>query len=117
MGQTVVTGNVRPVAEIKISVFGLDRHIRWDIGAFGEDHDARAELVRLSLQRAGTAADVEGAHTNGVRVIAVASGGSDETALRDAGAERYSPTFATPISSSNSCAVAISETADERARR
>ncbi|MFM9499850.1 HAD family hydrolase [Streptomyces galilaeus] len=98
VGQTVVTGNVRPVAEIKLSVFGLDRHIRWDIGAFGEDHDVRSELVRLSLQRAGTAAaaavligdtpaDVEGAHANGVRVIAVASGRSDEAALRDAGAK------------------------------
>ncbi|WP_406723436.1 haloacid dehalogenase-like hydrolase [Streptomyces sp. GD-15H] len=96
--QTAVTGNIRPVAEIKLSVFGLDRHIVWDIGAYGEDHDVRAELVRLSLQRASTAAaaavligdtpaDVEGAHTNGVRVIAVASGRSDETALRDAGAE------------------------------
>jgi phosphoglycolate phosphatase-like HAD superfamily hydrolase len=76
---------------------GLDRHIRWDIGAFGEDHDVRAELVRHSLQRASTAAaaavligdtpaDVEGAHANGVRVIAVASGRSDEMTLRDAGA-------------------------------
>ena len=34
-----------------------------------------------------TPADVEGAHANGVRVIAVASGRSDVATLRAAGAE------------------------------
>ncbi|MGW0647688.1 HAD family hydrolase [Streptomyces umbrinus] len=96
--QTVVTGNVRAVAEIKLQVFGLDSRILWHLGAYGEDNDLRAELVRLSLQHAhvppetavligDTPADVEGAHANGVRVIAVASGRSDEATLREAGAE------------------------------
>jgi phosphoglycolate phosphatase-like HAD superfamily hydrolase len=96
--QTVVSGNVRPVSEIKLQVFGLDRHILWELGAYGEEHDTRDELVRLSLERAETTAaeavligdtpaDVEGAHANGVRVIAIASGRSDESALRDSGAE------------------------------
>ncbi|MET7486737.1 HAD hydrolase-like protein [Streptomyces sp. NPDC005538] len=96
--QTVVSGNVRAVSEIKLQVFGLDRHIVWELGAYGEEGDERASLVRLSLQRANessadavligdTPADVEGAHANGVRVIAVASGRSDEALLRSAGAE------------------------------
>lgn len=96
--QTVVSGNIRAVAELKLQVFGLDHHIRWPLGAYGDDHDLRAELVRRSLQRAhipasaavligDTPADIEGAHANGVRVIAVASGRSDEEALRAAGAE------------------------------
>lgn len=96
--QTVVSGNIRPVAEIKLQVFGLDSHILWDLGAYGEDREVRADLVHLSLQRAeataGTAvligdtpADIEGAQANGVRVIAVASGRFDESALRDAGAQ------------------------------
>ncbi|MGP4011408.1 HAD family hydrolase [Streptomyces sp. 4N124] len=96
--QTVVSGNIRPVSEIKLQVFGLDRHILWELGAYGEDNDVRAELVKLSLRRAGAApeeavlvgdtpADVQGAHANGVRVIAVASGRSDEGVLRDVGAE------------------------------
>lgn len=96
--QTVVSGNIRPVAEIKLQVFGLDSNILWDLGAYGEDRDVRADLVRLSLQRADstaetavligdTPADIEGAQANGVRVIAVASGRFDETALRDAGAQ------------------------------
>jgi phosphoglycolate phosphatase-like HAD superfamily hydrolase len=100
--QAVVSGNIRPVSEIKLQVFGLDRHILWDLGAYGEDNDIRAELVRLSLQRADTRpedavligdtpADVEGAHANGVRVIAVASGRSDETALRGTGADVVLP--------------------------
>ena len=96
--QTVVSGNIRAVAELKLQVFGLDAPIRWKVGAYGEDHDVRADLVDLSLHRAHTAAadavligdtpaDVEGAHANGVRVIAVATGRSDGAALREAGAE------------------------------
>ncbi|MEU2865015.1 HAD family hydrolase [Streptomyces mirabilis] len=96
--QTVVSGNVRPVSKMKLQVFGLDQHILWALGAYGEDSDARAELVRLCLQRADTSAkdavligdtpaDIEGAQANNVRVIAVASGRSDEFTLRDAGAQ------------------------------
>ncbi|MFJ1751229.1 HAD family hydrolase [Streptomyces sp. NPDC088116] len=95
--QTVVTGNVRPVAEIKLQVFGLDRHIAWELGAYGEDADERPDLVRLSLTRAecpsgdavligDTPADVEGGLTVGVRVIAVATGRSTEADLHEAGA-------------------------------
>ncbi|MEU6260197.1 HAD hydrolase-like protein [Streptomyces sp. NPDC047043] len=96
--QTVVSGNIRPVSEIKLQVFGLDRHILWELGAYGEDNDVRSELVKLSLRRSGceadeavligdTPADVEGAHKNGVRAVAVASGRSDEGVLREAGAD------------------------------
>lgn len=94
--QTVVSGNVRAVAEIKLTVFGLDRHIRWDLGAYGEDDDVRSRLVRLALERSGTAAagavligdtsaDVEAGLANGVRVIAVATGKSGEDELAQAG--------------------------------
>ncbi len=106
--QTVLTGNIRMVAEIKLQVFGLDRHIRWEIGAFGEDDDIRAELVRIALDRASaifgepvisenavligdTPADVEAALANDVPVIAVASGRSSADDLRAAGAERVLP--------------------------
>ncbi|MFC5220004.1 HAD family hydrolase [Streptomyces coerulescens] len=100
--QTVVSGNIRAVAEIKLQVFGLDTPILWELGAYREDHDVRADLVRLSLQRAqavaestvligDTPADIEGAHANGVPVIAVATGRSNEDALRHAGAEVVLP--------------------------
>lgn len=102
--QTVVTGNVRPVAEIKLATFGLDRRIVWDAGAYGEDADERADLVRISLARAeavtgttippldvvllgDTPADVEAAVAVGVRVVAVASGKSSQAELKAAGAD------------------------------
>ncbi|MFW6690178.1 HAD family hydrolase [Streptomyces sp. MAR4 CNX-425] len=96
--QSVVTGNVRAVAKIKLQVFGLDRHIRWDCGAYGEEHDERADLVGLALERADTAAadavligdtpaDVGAGNQQGVRVLAVASGRSNEEELRRAGAD------------------------------
>ncbi|MFC8829643.1 HAD family hydrolase [Streptomyces sp. NPDC057137] len=95
--QTVVTGNVRPVAEIKLGVFGLDTHIEWDAGAYGEDADLRPALVDFALTRSSTAAgdavligdtpaDVEGGRENGVHVIAVATGRSSATELLGAGA-------------------------------
>ncbi|WP_326796438.1 HAD hydrolase-like protein [Streptomyces sp. NBC_01808] len=90
--------NVRAVAEIKLQVFGLDRHIRWEVGAYGEEHDERADLVALALERAGvpaadtvligdTPADVAAGLQQGVRVLAVASGHSSEDVLRQAGAD------------------------------
>lgn len=96
--QSVVSGNVKAVAQIKLRVFGLDGPIAWDVGAYGEDADERPDLVGLSLARAArypaetvlvgdTPADVEGAQAHGVRVIAVATGKSSEQQLRDAGAE------------------------------
>ncbi|MFJ8364539.1 HAD family hydrolase [Streptomyces sp. NPDC093984] len=95
--QTVVSGNVRAVAEIKLNVFGLDRHILWDGGAYGEDADLRPALVELALARSSssasdttligdTPADVEGGLETGVRVIAVATGRSSAEELRAAGA-------------------------------
>lgn len=101
--QTVVSGNVRSVAEIKLATFDLDRHVLWGIGAFGEDADERPDLVRTALSRAtrhfgldlasfdavvvgDTPADVRAGLAVGVPVIAVATGRSSESALREAGA-------------------------------
>ncbi|MFI6701636.1 HAD family hydrolase [Streptomyces sp. NPDC050509] len=96
--QTVVTGNVRAVAEIKLNVFGLDTHIDWDVGAYGEDADLRPSLVSLALARSSataadavligdTPADVQGGRENGVRTIAIATGRNSAASLREAGAD------------------------------
>ncbi|WP_171161891.1 HAD family hydrolase [Streptomyces sp. I05A-00742] len=94
----VVTGNVRAVAEIKLQVFGLDRHIRWGLGAYGEDADDRPELVRLALERAeltaeaavlvdDTPAGVEAGKAHSLQVVGVATGRSSGEDLRRAGAD------------------------------
>lgn len=102
--QTALTGNVRGVAMVKLETFGLDRHIHWESGAYGEDDDVRSQLVHVALERASqttgspitrqdavligdTPADVEAGQMSGVRVIAVATGRSSEATLRAAGAD------------------------------
>ncbi|MFD7438396.1 HAD family hydrolase [Streptomyces sp. NPDC059861] len=89
--------NVRGADEIKLGVFGLDRDIDWEGGAYGEDSDLRPGLVDIALARSATAVenavlvgdtpvDVEGGLATGVRVIAVATGRTSAEALRAAGA-------------------------------
>ncbi|MFC7816899.1 HAD family hydrolase [Streptomyces sp. NPDC057367] len=103
--QSVVTGNVRGAAEVKLAVFGLDTYVRLDEGAYGEDGEGRPELLRLALKRAGvdaahavflgdTPADVTGGRQAGVRVVAVATGKASPGDLRVAGAETVLPGLA-----------------------
>ncbi|MEU9220127.1 HAD hydrolase-like protein [Streptomyces sp. NPDC048376] len=93
--QSVVTGNVRAAAEVKLAVFGLDAYLLLDDGAYGEDGEERAELLRQALVRADvvangavflgdTPADVAGGRTAGVRVVAVATGQTPASELKDA---------------------------------
>lgn len=101
--QSVLTGNSRDIAQIKVEAFGLDRHLDLSIGAYGDDHRDRAELVGIALNRAAqqlgimfsaeqvvligdTPNDVRAAINNGVHIIAVATGGYSVDDLRAAGA-------------------------------
>jgi phosphoglycolate phosphatase-like HAD superfamily hydrolase len=109
--QTVVTGNIRASAQVKLSVFGLDKPIAWDAGAYGEDGETRPELVRHALERAAaywgqdtapgrvvligdTPADIQGAVAAGVRPVGVASGRSTKADLKAAGAAITLPSLA-----------------------
>jgi phosphoglycolate phosphatase len=102
--QSVLTGNMRPIAQAKLSSLGLTDHLDLEIGAFGMDDSERWRLVGLSLQRAATILredikledtvvigdtplDVEAARRAGTRMIAVATGASSVADLRAAGAE------------------------------
>lgn len=49
--QTLVTGNLAPNARVKVGGFGLDEHIDFDAGAYGDDHIDRNMLVPLALKR------------------------------------------------------------------
>jgi len=101
--QTVLTGNLREVARIKLEVFGLDGYLDLASGAYGDDDSNRPKLVALAQQRAGervgvtlgnaatvlvgdTPKDVEAGLAAGVRVIGVATGKTSAQELRYAGA-------------------------------
>ncbi|MFD8559656.1 HAD family hydrolase [Streptosporangium canum] len=101
--QSVLTGNTRPSAQIKLAAFGLDEYPDFTSGAYGDDDDTRAKLVPLARSRAAaqhraifdrattiligdTPSDVQAAIEGGAMVIAVASGKSTVQELVDAGA-------------------------------
>jgi phosphoglycolate phosphatase len=50
--QSVLTGNIRPVAEVKLAAVGLRDALDLCIGAYGDDHEVRAELVPVARRRA-----------------------------------------------------------------
>jgi phosphoglycolate phosphatase len=102
--QSVLTGNTRPSAEIKLKAFGLDEYLDFDIGAYGTDDDTRANLVGIARQRAkeahgenyengntvligDTPNDVAAALDSGARIIAVATGNATANELAAAGAD------------------------------
>jgi phosphoglycolate phosphatase-like HAD superfamily hydrolase len=106
--QSVLTGNTRPSAQIKLRAFGLDRYLDFDIGAYGTDDDTRANLVHVARQRAekargvnfdngatvllgDTPNDVAAAQASGARIIAVATGKDSAANLSAAGAETVLP--------------------------
>lgn len=109
--QAILTGNLREVARIKLDVFDLAGFLDFDSSAFGDDHADRSELVQIARQRAeartgahfdneqvvligDTPNDVRAALSAGVRVVGVATGKTDETELRQAGATRAVSTLA-----------------------
>ncbi|MRH90765.1 HAD hydrolase-like protein [Nocardia sp. SYP-A9097] len=49
--QTVLTGNLRSAAEVKLRVAGLDDHLDLEIGAFGSDARDRFDLPAVISQR------------------------------------------------------------------
>lgn len=102
--QSVLTGNTRPAAEIKLRVFGLNGYIDFDSGAYGTEDDNRANLVKAARQRASaihgqqfslattvligdTPNDVAAGRDGGARVIAIASGSNTSAELAEAGAD------------------------------
>jgi len=109
--QSVLTGNIRPVAEVKLSAVGLRDPLDLCIGAYGDDHEVRTELVHVARRRAaavhGTSADdfggqstilvgdtpldIEAALAAGARAVGVATGPSRAADLLAAGAHAVLP--------------------------
>jgi phosphoglycolate phosphatase len=111
--QSVLTGNMRPLAVLKLGAAGLGDGLDLGAGAYGDAHEVRAELVsvaRLAARRrygadfAGSATiligdtplDVEAALATGARVVGVATGGYSTGELAEAGAHAVLPDLTDP---------------------
>jgi phosphoglycolate phosphatase len=102
--QSLLTGNVKPMAQVKLAPFGLTAHLDMEIGAYGNESDVRADLVGLARARAAAAYghdysgqatvligdtpfDIEAALTTDARAVGVATGRSTVAELAAAGAD------------------------------
>jgi len=102
--QSLLTGNIEPNAHVKLGAFGLDDLVDMEVGGYGSDHGVRAELVGIARRKAlakhgvdippervtligDTPLDIEAAHANGARAVAVATGPYTLQELEQAGPE------------------------------
>ncbi len=106
--QSVVTGNIKRIAIEKLTAFGLDEHIDFEVGAYGSEDGMRHTLVREAIRRAehthgpaqsvtvigDTPHDVVAATTNDVIAIGVTTGTSTTADLLAAGAHLVLDTLA-----------------------
>ena len=109
--QSLLTGNIRPLAEIKLGPLGLTDHLDLDVGAYGDADEVRAELVPLARARAAraygtdfggqdtvlvgdTPLDVAAALATGARAVAVATGQFTAADLAASGAHAVLPDLA-----------------------
>jgi len=95
---SLVTGNLEPVARLKLQRAGIGHYFATGQGGFGSDHEDRTELPPIARARAGgwareqtvvigdTPRDIACARADGVAVIAVPTGPYDRFALREADA-------------------------------
>ena len=106
--QTIVTGNLEPIARTKLEVFELVAHLDFEIGGYGSDGDTRPPLIRQAWQRAqrkynrtfqpgrivvigDTPLDLAAAHEVGVRAVGVATSDSTADELTTAHADAVLP--------------------------
>jgi phosphoglycolate phosphatase-like HAD superfamily hydrolase len=97
---SLVTGNLEPVARLKLDRAGIGHHFPGGQGGFGSDHHSRAELPPIARARRSyppwprertvvigdTPRDIACARADRVRVAAVATGPFAVTELADADA-------------------------------
>jgi phosphoglycolate phosphatase-like HAD superfamily hydrolase len=92
----LLTGNLEPVARLKLARAGLGDYFEPGVGGFGSDHEDRTELPAIARARAGdypreqtviigdTPRDIACARADGLRCIAVATGPFTAAELADA---------------------------------
>jgi phosphoglycolate phosphatase-like HAD superfamily hydrolase len=109
--QTLVTGNLREIAAVKLSAFGLDKYLDLDSGGYGALSEQRSALVAAAVDGAtrrhgvafpgsalvvvgDTPHDVHGALAHDARAVGVATGTYPADALLAAGAHAVLPDLA-----------------------
>ncbi len=109
--QSLLTGNIRPLAEVKLGALGLSGHLDLDAGAYGDAHEVRAELVPVARRNAAlayggdfggqatvlvgdTPFDIGAALATGARAVGVATGGFSVGELAASGAHAVLPDLA-----------------------
>jgi phosphoglycolate phosphatase len=109
--QSLLTGNIRPLAEVKLGALGLSGHLDLDAGAYGDAHEVRAELVPVARRNAAlayggdfggqatvlvgdTPLDIGAALATGARAVGVATGGFSVGELAASGAHAVLPDLA-----------------------
>lgn len=80
--QTVLTGNLRPAAEMKLATAGLDEYIDWSIGGFGSDARDRFDLPDVIRRRY---ADVLGRRLDPGKTVVIGDAANDIACARHAG--------------------------------
>lgn len=106
--QSVLTGSSKPNAVLKLSAFGFDRYVDFEVGGYGAEAYPKGTLLQVTRQRASekyqtefgpentvyiadSARDVDAAEIGGARSVAVASGRATAAELRAAGADVVLP--------------------------
>lgn len=106
--QSLLTGNVRELADVKLGSLGVTEHLDLDAGAYGTESEIRADLVPVARRNAArrygedfsglatvlvgdTPLDVEAALATGARAVGVATGGFTIEELLAAGAHAALP--------------------------
>jgi len=106
--QTVLTGNSKPNAMLKLRAFGLDGYLDCDIGGYCSEAYPKGTLLRVARQRAAdkhgvtfaeqatvyvadSPRDVDAAKIGGARSLAVAGGRASAAELREAGPDAVLP--------------------------
>jgi phosphoglycolate phosphatase-like HAD superfamily hydrolase len=106
--QSVLTGNLEPNGRLKLRLFGLDRWLDLDVGAYGSDHHDRDRLVPIALEKVerargvrldpgdvwivgDTPRDLDCARAGGARCLLVATGRIELAELERLGADAVLP--------------------------
>jgi phosphoglycolate phosphatase-like HAD superfamily hydrolase len=109
--QSVLTGNVKPAAHLKLELMDLLGYFDMEVGAFGSDHHHRPELVPIAIKRAerrygkqfasadvvvigDTPHDIGCGKAGGARTVGVATGPFSVDDLRACEADAVLPDMA-----------------------